>query len=226
MILIYPHKCTYIYAVIERCGEGDNKWLEFSPCSAGNDPGISNIGPHSPANINQEELHWGIKLVCEWALNQIWSFPLSKGVDPGNLLMSSWLKEGNRRLWWKPGSTSRFYRQKVGKLEASYWNQWQSLPLTSIGKESGPRNVWKPENCMAQEKSNRSWWVAPINHQCKPGHAWFRLKIAFVWCLFETFSLWNLKEELAAEGVVWTRGRRLDRVWYLLCPCVIAESPS
>lgn len=103
--------------------------------------------------------------------------------------MSTWLKEGNRRLWWKPGSTSSLYRQKVGKLKTSYWNQGQNLPLTSIGTESGPRNGRKPKNWMAQEIGNRTWWLSPINHQCKPGRAWFRLKIAFIWCLFETVHI-------------------------------------
>lgn len=103
--------------------------------------------------------------------------------------MSNRLKEGNRRLWWKPGSTSGLYRQKVGKSKASYWNRWQNLPLTSIGTESGPRNGWKPKNWMAQEIGNRSWWLSPINHQCKPGRAQFRLKIAFIWCLFETVCI-------------------------------------
>lgn len=124
--------------------------------------------------------------------------------------MSSWLKEGNRRLWWKPGSTSSLYRQKVGKLKASYWNQWQNLPLTSIGRESGPRNGWKPKNWMAQEIGNRSWWLSPINHQCKPGCAWFRLKIAFIWCLFETLCIVKpsrrtgslSKRPMAGRGVV------------------------
>lgn len=103
--------------------------------------------------------------------------------------MSNRLKEGNRRLWWKPGSTSSLYRQKVGKSKASYWNRWQNLPLTSIGTESGPRNGWKPKNWMAQEIGNRSWWLSPINYQCKPGRAQFRLKIAFIWCLFETVCI-------------------------------------